>query len=242
MTTSVKEAEKRADAARRDVEAAEAGLTTGHSAVSADDLHKLRDNWRHADLSAQGARQRAEQDRRDARLKGLAAIGEEAAKLASSQHADKIAAALRNVTAAVGLVRALAAAHDADVAELARAAQDLGAEPKAPGGPRATSAYVAVEGKAVLYKRSRVAPIGAAVEAALGEAISGDPEKAIAGMRPAREMPHPHRPDHLLRHSNGTLHAMDGILNDGIVSQIRTGDLTKLSDVDVDRYMAGELG
>lgn len=243
MVTSVKDARDRADAARRAVEEAEAGLADGGSAISASELHQLRDTWRHADLSARGARQKADQDRRAARLRGLTAIGAEVAKLASDQHAQRIAAALRQVTAACDLVKAIAGAHDADLDELIRAARDLDAEPKALNGPLASSAYVAVQGLAIHHKNMMVSAIASRVDAALQEAMSGDPDRAISRMRPATKTAAPRRPDHVLRNTrDGGLFPMDGELTSGYLSQISDGTLTELSDYDVARYMAGELG
>lgn len=77
MTTSVQDAE------------AEADLLSGKRSVSADVLHKLRDGWRHADLTAQHTRQAAEEERREAWLTGLAAIGAEVDKLAQPEHAEQ---------------------------------------------------------------------------------------------------------------------------------------------------------
>lgn len=242
MTISVREAQVRTDEARRAVEEAEAGLAAGEATISASKLHELRDTWRHADLSAKGARQQAEQQRRDARFTGLTAIGGEVAKLASDQHAQRITAALRQVTAACDLVTAIAAAHDADIARLITAAMDLDAEPRALNGPRATSASVAVQGNAIHYRNVMVSPIGQKVEAALREAMNGDPDRAAARLRPTTKMTAPRRPDHLFRNRSGALWPIDGELNDGLRSQVRDGTLTELSDHDIDKYMAGELG
>jgi hypothetical protein len=82
MTTSVQDAQAGVAAARNAVDEAEGDLLSGKRSVSADVLHKLRDGWRHADLTAQRTRQAAEEERRSARLTGLAAIGAEVGKLA----------------------------------------------------------------------------------------------------------------------------------------------------------------
>lgn len=250
MTTtsaSVKGAEAAAAAAKGDVDRAEADLASGTRSITATALHKLRDGWRHADLAAKGARVRAEQERRDARLKGLEMIGIEIDKIAASGEAGALEAALRDVAAACARVRQLAGAHDATVTELVDAAADLGAEPPAPGGPRATSARVAfrrdrANGDAVMHGRTLVRPVGHQVQAALTYAMEGDADRAVAEALPVTVLPEPKRPEYVLRHQrSGNIIAMTD-LNQALQAQVRSGDLEILSGHDVDRYMEGTLG
>ena len=242
MTTSVKDAAAAATAAKSDMDRAESEVASGGTSVTAPLLHKLRDTWRRADLAAKGARVRAEQDRRDARLQGLTAIGAEIDELATSDETVALADAIRDVTAACIRVRELAAAHDNAVAELAAAAEDLGAEPMAAGGPRATSARVAVRNGAVIHEYTAVSPIGTRVQVALEHAMNGDPDRAVAHVRAMIQLPEAKRPDYLLRDvRSGNLVALSAELTDGMRARIRSGDLEVLSDFDVDRYMAGEL-
>ena len=119
---TVADTEADAAGARQDVERAERDLATGARNVGVSALHKLRDAWRHADLSAQGARERAERDRQAARLKGLAEIGAEVGRLAAGTDLDGLGQALADVATAAGRARAIAAAHDAAVADLIAAA------------------------------------------------------------------------------------------------------------------------
>ena len=242
MTTSVEDAAAVAAAAKGDVERAEAGLASGSRTITATALQNLRDKWRHADLAAKGARARADQDRRDARLRGLTAIGSEVDKLATGDQTEALAGALRVVAMACARVRDIAGAHDAAVAELVAAAEDLGAEPMAPAGPRGTSGYVAVKGATIIHKRTTVSPVGSRINAALGHAMSGDPDRAVAEVGAATQLPEPKRPDYLLRGSGGMLIPHYGPLNSGMEAQIRTGAVTQLSGHDVDAYMRGELG
>jgi len=234
MTTSVQDA-------KAAVDQAEADLASGKDGVSVDRLHKLRDKWRYSALSAQGARRKAEQAQAAARLEGLAEIGAQVDQLASPETAARIAAAVRDVADACRRARALVAEYDAGVAELVAAAKDLRAEPAAPAGPRESSAYVAVDRHSVTHKRIRVAPLAGRAEEALGLALSGDAERAVAEITTGIAVKEPRRPDHVLRSGSGGLFPMDDPLNDGILSQLRTGDLVELSDYDVDRYMRGEL-
>jgi hypothetical protein len=241
MTTSVQDAQASVAAAKNAVDEAEGDLLSGKRSISADVLHKLRDGWRHADLTAERTRQAAEQERREARLTGLAAVGAEVDKLAQPEHAEQLAEALREVAAACARFRALADAHDVDVADLVAAAADLKAEAAAPGGPRESSSFVAVKGDSIAHRRITVRPLGGRVRAALGHAMGGDIGRAVAEVRSAATAPESKRPDHLLRSGSGGLFPMDDPLNDGIRAQIRAGNLVELSAYDVDRYMKGEL-
>jgi hypothetical protein len=247
MTTSVQDAQSAVGAAKKAVDEAEDDLVSGKRSISSTALHKLRDGWRHADLTAQRTRLAAEQERREARLTGLAAIGAEVDKLAQPEHAEQLAEALRDVAAACARFRALADAHDADVDDLVAAAVDLKAEPPAPAGPRETSSYVAVKGDTITHKRVTVRQLGGHVQAAIGHAVSGDIARAVAEVRAAATAPEPKRPDHLLRNArSGNLLPIYGSLNDGMKAQLKTnnprsGELVELSGYDVDRYMKGEL-
>lgn len=241
MTTSVNQADEDAAAARADVARAENDLASGHSRVTASKLHALRDRWRHADLTAQGARQRAEQDRAAARLAGLEQIGEEVDNLVTSDETAALTEVLREAAAACTRFRDLAAAHDAAVMELVAAATDLKAEPAAPNGPRATSAHVTVSGQSIIHKRTRVSMLGDCA-ALLAKAVEGDLDAAIAAIRVVALVHQPKRPDYLIRGRNGIVQPLTGPLGDAMAEQVRLGNVTMLPDTDIDRYMEGTLG
>jgi hypothetical protein len=248
MTTSVKDAGAAAATAKRDVDDAEAELASGSQSVTASALHKLRDAWRHADLTAKGAQTRAEQDRAADRLKGLEMIGAEVDKVAASDTAAALEGALRDVAAACTQVRELAGTHDKSVSELVAAATDLQAEPPAPGGPRATSARIAVRkdranGDSVLHGRTLVSPVGTKIQAAIAYVVEGDADRAVAHARPATELPDPDRPRYLLRDVRSrNVIAMTSEPDAAMYSRIRSGDVELLSGYDIDRYMEGEIG
>jgi hypothetical protein len=87
-----------------------------------------------------------------------------------------------------------------------------------------------------------VAPLADRAEKALGLALSGDAERAVAEITTGIAVKEPRRPDHLLRNvRSGTILGMDNPLSEGIRSQLHTGDLVELSDYDVERYWKGEL-
>jgi hypothetical protein len=146
------------------------------------------------------------------------------------------------VATAVGRVWQLAAAHDAAVAELVAAAQDLAVEPAAPGGPRRTSAHLAVHDRAIAHKATKVAPVRDQIGAALSRVLAGDVDRAVAELRPVTTTPEPNRPDHLLLNRSGALLALSGPLSAAIENQVKSGELTMLTKHDIDLFMAGELG
>jgi len=131
-----------------------------------------------------------------------------------------MADALRDIATACARFRGLAAAHDEAVADLAAAATDFGAEPEAPGGPRPTSAYVAVDRGTITHRRTKVSPVGDCANA-LSKAMQGEVDAALAEIRTAIQVREPKRPDYLLRGPNGQLIAITGDLNPAMAAQIR---------------------
>jgi len=239
--SGIAEAEAGARKARADVDETEARILSGRGGITAAALHKVRDTWRHADLAARGAQERATRERAEARLAGLAKVGDEADKLASGDSVTALADALEQVAAAAVKVHELAATHDTALAELIAAATDLDAGPPSPAGPRSTSAFVAVHNGDLLHKNTRVSPIGDRADAALREALGGDVPRARELLTPVTRLVPATRPDYLLRGSGGALLPIYGPLNPHMEAQIRNGDVTKLTDHEVGLYMAGEL-
>lgn len=241
-TPALGQAEADAEAAKIDVDRAEQEIVSGSKRITAAGLHKLRDAWRHADLTAQGARRKAEQDRIAARLDGLERIGVEVDRLGTTNETAAMSDALRDIATACARFRGLAAAHDETVAELVAAATDLGAEPEAPGGPRPTSAHVAVNRDTITHRRTKVSPVGDCADA-LSKAMQGDVDAALAGIRTAIQVREPKRPDYLLRGANGMLITIIGDLTPAMAAQIRdpNSGTQALSDHEIDLYMDGEL-
>lgn len=223
------------------VDAAEAQLASGARGVSIAALNRLRDKFRHADLSAQGAHERAERERQGARLSGLGEIGDQVDALAATGSAE-MAEAFRALAGAAARVRALAARWDGTVSGLAAAARDLGAEPPAPGGPRKSSGFVAVRDRAVVHKRTEVRPVAPHLDQAIAAAVSGDAEQAIALAVMVAGLPEPRRAGNYLRAAGGQVIAYDNPLPGGIAHQVSSGELVPLSDAEISRYLAGELG
>jgi hypothetical protein len=236
---SVKDPE--VEKARAALDHAERQLASGTGGVDVNTLHRLRDKWRHAHLSAEGAAVRAEQEQAKARMDALTGLGAQIDQLAADDPRGVIAAALAQVVEACARVRALGRDHDAGLVELTAAAQDLGVEAAAPGGPRATSGHVAVEGQAVIHRRTKLVPVGRQVERALSLALTGDLEAAVAEVHPVTAIPEPRRPDHLLRGSGGMLVPVHGEISAMMLNQLRTGDLVDLGQHGINQYMAGDL-
>jgi hypothetical protein len=242
MTASVEDAHKTETDARRSVDQAEDDILAGKRSVTAAALHKITDAARHAALSAEAARQRAEQDRANARLEGLEAVAAEVVNLAASEYPPGLAEAFADIADACARAQSIASAHDADIAELTAAAKRLGAEHAAPGGPRKTSAFLALTGNGITLKDKTVSPVGGRIGAAITHAIRGDAERAAAEVRTVRETVPAKRPGHVLRQvSNGLLFPVHGDLNQFQLAKLRKGEMTELSAAEIDLWMKGEL-
>ena len=241
-TIDASAADREAADAAAAVEAAEEQLASGGKGVSVSALGKLRDRFRHAELTARGAHERAEADRRAARMAGLEEIGRQVDALAAGAGTE-LAEALHEVADACGKVRSLAAAHDAAVADLIAAARDLRAEGRAPAGPRKTSADVAIAANAVSHKRTTVHQVGGKLAAVLALAINGQPEAAANKAELVTEQPAPLRATHYLRRAaDGMIFTYDGKdLPGGWVGQLSRGELERLTDREIELYLQGEL-
>lgn len=235
-------ADQDAAAAAAAVREAEDELGAGGRGVTAVALHKLRDGFRHAELAARGAHQRADRERQAARVAGLDEIGRQVDALAAGAGTE-LAEALQEVADACRKVRSLAAAHDAAMADLIAAAWDLRAESRAPAGPRKTSGYVAVAVNAISYKRTTVHRVGGKLAAVLALAIDGQPEAAANKAELVTEQPPPHRATHYLRRvADGVIFTYDGKdLPGGWVGQLSRGELERLTDRGIELYLQGEL-
>lgn len=240
--SSVTETRKAEGAAKAAVAAAEDDILTGKRSVTAAALHKIADTARHATLTAEAARQRAEQERAKARLEGLEAVGAEVAKLTGSEYPPGLAEAFADIADACARARAIAAAHDADVAELADTAQRLGAEDAAPAGPRKSSGFLAVTGGGITLRDKTISPVGERILTAITHAVAGDAERAFAEVRTVRQEAEAKRPAHVLRQvSNGLLFPVDGDLDQFQLGKLRKGEMTELSAAEVDLWMKGEF-
>ena len=240
VTDPVQADRERAEAGAA-VDAAEAQLASGTRGVSIASLNRLRDKFRHASLSAQGAHERAERERLAARLSGLGEIGDQVDALAATGSTE-MARALRTLAEAAGRVRGIGAGWDSAVDELAAAARDLGTEPPAPGGPRKSSGFIAMRDRAVVHKRTEVRPVSPHLDQAIAAAVSGDAEQAIALAAMVAGLPEPRRADNYFQGTGGQVIAYDNPLPGGIVHQVSSGELLPLGEAEISRYLAGELG
>jgi hypothetical protein len=237
--TNIAQAEREAAQAAEAVSKAEARLAATGGGVSSGALHKLRDAFRHADLAARGARERAERERQAARLGGLEEVGAQVDAFAATAVAG-LSDAVAEVAAACARVRELGAGHDAAVADLIAAANDLDVELRAPGGPRKPSAFVATGPGAIQHRTTEVRQLGAAVEAVIGHAAGGRVDDAMAAAVVVQDVK-PARADHYYRGLNGAIIGLDDPVNAGMAAQITAGDLKELSAAEVTRFLAGEL-
>lgn len=245
MSADIAEADQETVDAAAAVAKAEAKLAAGQGGVSPDALHRLRDRFRHATLSAEGLRAKAERDREAARLAGLGEIGRQVDALAENGLPADLGEALQAITDACARARSIARSWDASISELIEAARDLDAGGMAPGGPRETSGRVAVtehqNARTIVHRQTQLAPVSAQVAQAIEYAVLGRPYDGLALMGGVSTLPEPQRPDYLLRGRGGMLITVFGEPNPQLQNQIRSGDVTVLPPSVVDAYMAGEV-
>lgn len=241
QTQDVTEANQDAVAADQAVQAAESQLSDGRRGVTSAALHKLRDTARHARLTADGLRARAQRDQEAARLAGLEQVGAEVDSLAASG-LQELPGALRDVAAAVAAVRVMAQGWDVSVAELLAAATDLDVQPSAPAGPRKSSAFLAVKGDTIQHKLTEVRPIGSRLSRVLEHAMAGDINEALAAAGIVAELPSPRRLDHYVFGPAGQVLSFSDPMPPGVEFQVRNGELRPLTEPQIRAYLAGELG
>jgi hypothetical protein len=248
MSTDIAEADQAAAdaaAAAAAVDQAEADLAAGRRGISASALHKLRDAYRHASLSAEGAKAKAERDREAARLAALGEIGRQVDELAAASVADELAGVFEAIADACARAWSIARTWDTSVHELIDAARDLGAAKEMPpGGPPKSAGHLAIRERAgdqaITHRRTQLAPVSTQLALAIERAVLGRPHDGLALVTGASELPEPRRPDTLARGGGGMLIPVFGEPNQQLQNQMRSGDVTVLPKSDVDAYMAGE--
>jgi hypothetical protein len=117
------------------------------------------------------------------------------------------------------------------------AANELGAEGRAPGGPRKTSGYIAVAGKTIVHKRTTLSPAGPRLERILAAAAAGDPDGAYEDAGLVSQMPEPRRSDHYVRRPDGMVFTHDGPLPDAWKGALARGELVELSEREIREYL-----
>jgi hypothetical protein len=239
--TTVENADSEAQQARAAVQQAEDGVRSGRKPASAKKLLELVTNARHAELAAQAARDQADQDRRDARERSLEGLASEIDQVAAQKGAA-IAEALTDLCEAAGRVRAAAAEHDMQVAELARTAAVLGCREPAPGGPRTADARIAVRlDGSVQHAETLVVPANVRMlDQALEYALAGDLVSALAEAQTTRHVPTPARADLYVRGRGGMVLPVFGSPDVHQAAAIVNGSLTRLNESQINSYLEGD--
>ncbi len=241
--TTPEAAQADAAAAQADLSNAERQLAEGRT-VSFDRLHALADRARHTSLAARGEQTRAERKRAEQRTADLGDLGEEIDALAVSPNLAEMRQAVRDVADACARVHRLADNHDAAVAALAQTAEALSVEPPSPSGPRESSGHIAVkrQGSAVsiTHRRNRVQQVAGQILAVLGQAQDGNADGALALLQAVDSTRPAWRPKVIARGPNGVLIAMDNI-SDPMAAQIASGELSALSEHEIDLWMEGAI-
>lgn len=190
-------------------------------------------------------RQRADQAKAAQRLLALEAVGRDVEQI----HADAVqtdagmVAAMTAITNGYATLARLADAHNARVRATIARARELGAEPAAPSGPRASSAHVTV------HTASRHIQSGSAVvqqvdkrtiDDAVELAIRGDTDAAVRRLHAAHTVAPPKHADRYWRLRNGLIEPFND-QDPNRVRQAAKGEIDFLTDDERAAYLDGRL-
>jgi hypothetical protein len=186
-------------------------------------------------------RQRADQAKAAQRLLALEAVGKDVEQI----HADAVQtdAGMVAITNGYATLSQLADAHNARVRATIDRARELGAEPAAPSGPRASSAHVTVHtgrrhiqsGSAVVQQVDK-----RTIDDAVELAIKGDTDAAVRRLNAAHTVAQPKHADRYWRLPNGLIEPF----NDQDPSRVRQaakGEIDFLTDDQRAAYIDGRL-
>lgn len=180
--------------------------TSGAAAAEAKQL---------ADFAAkrlQRTRDRADQAKAARRLLALEAVGNDVDQIhASAAQPDAgMVAAMKQIADAHATLQRLAAAHNDSVREVITRARELGAEPAAPSGPRASSAHVMVaRGSRKIQSGNAIVQMvdKRTMADAVEFAIKGDTDAAVRRLSAAHTVAAPVPADRYYVLGNGGVHA-----------------------------------
>jgi hypothetical protein len=195
---------------------------------------------------------RGERDRAVAgqRLQALDAVAGDVKKTHDAVSAPDAAMAegLKMMAEGGAMVDRAVGVHNTGTSGLIGRARELGAEPPAPSGPRASSAHVAVKRDSIQAGNMVIQMVAATTVAAAKEmAIKGDAVGALARLHAAQTVAPPRRADHYYVTGGGMVHAQDdGQRRDG--SQINTwpakvakGEARELDPHEVELHLDGRF-
>lgn len=198
---------------------------------------------------ARRIRQRADRAKAARRVLALADVGNDVGQIhadASTPDAGMIAA-LTAISNGYATLSQLADAHNARVRAAINRARELGAEPAAPSGPRASSAHVTVHtghrqiqsGSAVVQQVDK-----RTIDDAVELAIKGDTDAAVRRLSAAHTIAQPTPRDHYAIVANGTVHSWDNgddPARNPIPRLVARGEARELDPDEVTAYLAGRL-
>lgn len=193
-------------------------------------------------------RQRARADRAKAarRLLDLEQVGKDVEQIhAAAVTPDAgMVAALTAITNGYAALHQLADAHNGKIKDAIGRARELGAEPPAPSGPRASSAHVTV------HTGNRKVQSGGAIvqmvdkrdiDDAVAIAIQGDADAAVRRLNAAQRTDPPKRADHYCVGHNGMVHGYsdDAGPKSALPAMVARGELHELTPDEVEAYLDG---
>lgn len=246
VATAEAEAQEAADLVAALERAAIEGKDKPKNAAAATEAKQLHE---FAVKRAARTRDLADQARAARRLLDLEQVGKQVEQIAAAASAPDagMAAALRQIADGWTKLQQLGGDHDAKVGDAITAARQLGVEPAAPNGPRASSAHVAIVGGSRLEGPAGIqsgnAIVGKIGDKVLAEAAQlaakGDADSALKRLQAARYAQPPERQPHYFLGANGLVHGVDN--PDMFRDQLRKGEMRELDDAEVDAYLDGRF-
>jgi hypothetical protein len=181
------------------------------------------------------------------RVLALADVGKDVEQIhADASQADAgMIAAMNQISGGYAMLRQLADAHSARVTAAIERARELGAEPAAPSGPRASSAHVTVhtglrkiQSGNMTVQRVDKSTVDEAVELAL----KGKPDDAVRRLSAAHTVAPPPRADFYYLAPNGIVHGLsDNVTGQQMAKKAANGDGRLLGDDEIEAYLAGRF-
>jgi len=243
MSTGTAEVDRAADDAAAVLRDSEADLATGRRTVSADALHRHLDNYRHAQLAAEGAKAKAERAAATARITALGEVGRQVDDLAAADVVDELRDVLQVISDGCARARSITQDWDDSVRKLISTAAGLGVGEPPPGGPAKASGFLAVRtsqgSQFITHHRVRLTLVGTDLSRAIDRAVLGRPHDGLLLINGVTELPEPQRPRYVVRGRGGVFTPLEE-LTEAQWAQVKTGDLQLLEPDEVEAWLRGE--
>jgi hypothetical protein len=188
-------------------------------------------------------RYRADQAAAAKRLLALDAVSRDVEQIhAGALQPDAgMLAALQQIAVGHGALKRLVEAHNGNVRATIDRAKELGAEPPAPNGPRASSAHVTAKSRVIQSGNTVVQVVDSkTVAAAVALALKGDTDAALRTVHAAHTVAPPVPADLYWVGANGIVNPFNG-QDAYLLARARKGEIRFLDDDERAAYLDGRL-